>query len=439
MRTVTKITAAAGTVLLSAGFLAGCGSAATKTSSGSPSSSAASSSTSSSSAAPSSSSSSGSGASTSGGTVTIVSLRATSGPTASLGVPGNNALATAVQSLNAHGGLLGKKVQIKYLNTQASPSQSSTDARQAVLADHAVAMFGGVASADGVYEEGVAKKYKTLLFSYTFNDAVFTRTKDYTPYFFSIVPNTNMEPMAAALVFKQHGWTKIATISPNYNFGHAEVQGFLTALKKLGVHYTLVDQQWPALGAPNFTSNITAIMSKSPQAVYGGIYGSDLETFTKEALGYGFFKRFHFAAQFGSIDIQALGSSTPAGAIGFARGGWWTSKNAQVMAWAKQYKAKYGGWPSSYSMLGTMAFDAWVYGVKKAHSFNSTKVSQALAGATIPTLFENYKIRACDHQAEIGEYIGVLSKKGANTLPYTYNPLYKTGWNQIKQGCPATQ
>ncbi|NMP23840.1 ABC transporter substrate-binding protein [Sulfobacillus harzensis] len=406
----TKVGAGAAAALLSASFLAGCGSTTT----------------------------SASGGSSKGGSVTIVSLRGTSGPTASLGVPGNNALQTEVNAINAKGGLLGKKITLKLLNTEGSPNIASTDARQAVLSDNAVAMFGGVSSGDGVYEEEVAKKYKTLLFSYTFNDAVFTRTSDFTPYFFSVVPNTNMEPMAAALVFKKEGWTKIYTISPNYNYGRAEVKGFLAALKKLGVHYTLLGQQWPALGASNFTSNITAILAAHPQAVYGGIYGSDLLTFTKEAEGYGFFKKTHFAAQYGSIDLQALGSAAPVGAVGFARGGWWTINNPQVTAWAKQYHSQYGAWPSSYSMLGTMAFDAWVYGVKKAHSFNSTKVSQALAGANIPSIFGSFTIRGCDHQAEIPESIGVISNK---PNPYgfdTYSPTYNASWSNISQACPAS-
>lgn len=428
MEVKRKVVFGAATALLSVGLLAGCGSASsTSNSSGGSNSST-------------SNSSGGSSGSGSGGTVTIVSLRATSGPAASLGVPGNNALQMAVDALNAKGGLLGKKVVLKVLNTESTPSLASTLTRQAIQQDHAVALFGGVSSGDGAYEVPDAKKFHKILFSYTFNDAVFTRTSQYTPYFFSLVPNTDMEPMAAALAFKQNGWTKIYTISPNYNYGRAEVAGFLAALKKLGVHYTLVGQQWPALGASSFTSNISAILAAHPQAVFGGIYGSDLLTFTKEAEGYNLFKKTHMVAQWGSVDLQALGSQAPYGAIGFSRGGWWTltSQHPQVTTWANQYHTKYGSWPSAYSMLGTKAFDAWVYGVKKANSFNSTKVSQALAGATIPTIFGSYKIRAADHQAEIPEYIGVISNKGQSKFGFAqYNPTIDASWNNIKEAPPT--
>ena len=177
-----KIVASATGALFGAGLLAGCGAASTSSATGS--------------------------------TVTIVSLRATSGPTASLGIPGNNALKMEVNALNAKGGLLGKKIKLDFINTQGNPNQATSDARQAVLSDHAVALFGGVSSGDMAYTEEVAAKYKTILFSYTANDVVFTSTKAFTPYFFSIVPNTRMEPMAVAQVFKKEGWTRIYTISP---------------------------------------------------------------------------------------------------------------------------------------------------------------------------------------------------------------------------------
>ncbi len=406
--TRTKMAAGGAVALLSAGLLAACGSGSAAT-----------------------------GAS--GSTVTIVSIRGTSGPTASLGVPGNNALQTEVNALNAKGGLLGKKIVLKFINAQGTPDQATSDARQAVLNDHAVALFGGVSSGDLAYTEQVAAKYKTILFSYTANDAVFTRTKAFTPYFFSMVPNTLMEPMAVARLFKKKGWTRIYTISPNYSYGHAEVQGFLSALKKLGVHYTLLGEQWPALGAPNFTSNISAILAAHPQAVFGGIYGSDLVTFTKEALGYNLFHKTHFAAQYGAIDMQTLGNSLPVGAIGFARGAWWTLNSPQIKAWAEKYHAKYGNYPSSYSMLGTIAFQAWVTGVKKAHSFSSNKLIKVLPGATISTLFGNVTIRACDHQAELPEYVGQLSQ--TNT-PYPfggYNPNYTQPASKILPACPTGQ
>ena len=396
--------AGASTVLLSAGLLAGCGASPTSGSAGS--------------------------------TVTIVSLRATSGPTASLGVPGTNALQMEVNKINAQGGLLGKKIKLVVINTQGNPNQATSDARQAVLSDHAVALFGGVSSGDLAYTEQVAAKYKTILFSYTANDVVFTSTSAFTPYFFSMVPNTDMEPMAVAQVFKQHGWTRIYTISPNYSYGHAEVAGFLTALKKLGVHYTLLGQQWPALGAPNFTANISAILSAHPQAVFGGIYGSDLETFTKEALGYNLFHKTHFAAQYGAIDLQALGNQAPAGAIGFARGGWWTINTPSVKSFVSKYQAKYNTYPSSYSLLGTDAFQAWVYAVKKAGTFNSNKLIKVLPGATVPTVGGNIKIRACDHQAVIPEYVGVVSP--SKKYPFdTYNPVYPISAASILPGCPT--
>lgn len=393
--------------VLSASLLAGCSSAATSQ----PSST-----------------------STTSKTVTVASLRGTTGPTASLGVPGNNGLQLAIDSINSHGGLLGKQIKLKLFNDQANPNISDRNARNAILSDQAVALFGPVSSADAAPEEQVATKYKTIMFSYTANDVHLTTT-GFSPYFFSVVPNTYMEPRAVAEVFKQHHWTRIYTISPNYSYGHSEVNGFLKNLKSLGVHYTLVGQQWPALGASNFTNYITAILNAHPQAVFGGIYGTDLLTFTKEALPYSFFQKVHFAAQYGAIDLQALGKNAPVGAIGFARGAWWTQPNSPtVQEFVKAYRAKYGSYPSSYSWLGYSAAQTWAYGVKKANSFNSAKIAKVLAGATVPTIRGSIHIRSCDHQAVIPEFVGIVHP--SKTLPFdTYNPVYPVSSSQLMDKC----
>jgi branched-chain amino acid transport system substrate-binding protein len=53
----------------------------------------------------------------------------------------------------------------------------------------------------------------------------------------------------------------------------------------------------------------------------------------------------------------------------------------------------------------------WAYGVRKAGSFDADKVVAALSGATVPTIRGEITLRACDHQAEVPEFIGPVSAK----------------------------
>ena len=75
------------------------------------------------------------------------------------------------------------------------------------------------------------------------------------------------------------------------------------------------------------------------------------------------------------------------------------------------YHAKYHEWPAAWSILGYTAVQTWEQGVKKAHSFNANKVSAALSGDTVHTIRGPIELRACDHQGNVGEFVGKVSAK----------------------------
>ena len=78
-------------------------------------------------------------------------------------------------------------------------------------------------------------------------------------------------------------------------------------------------------------------------------------------------------------------------------------------AFNRAYYAKYKDWPSAWAIMAYTAGQAWAYGVRKAASFDSDKVAAALGGATVPTIRGPLTLRACDHQANVPEYVGVVA------------------------------
>lgn len=364
-----------------------------------------------------------SGSSATGGTVNVGIATSLSGSIADLGQTGVNGIKMALNTINASGGLLGKKINLVTADDHADPATGATAVRNMILNNHVVAQFGAVASSVGVAEEAVTSAAQVPFFAFTDND-VTLMTKHGNPYSFELVPNTYMEPRAVAyFVHKLYGTRpiKVATITPNYNFGLSEVTNFIAGLKQFNVNYTVVTQQTPALGAPNYDSNISAILAASPNFVFGGLYGGDLITFTKQAAGFGLFSKVKMAAQYGRGALQALGTSNPAaGGIGFDRAAFWAMKSLSK-PWIAQYHAQYKQWPSAYAILGYTSVQAWAYAVKKANSFKGATVSAQLPGATISTIRGPVTIRACDHQAIVPEYVGTISSKVNSTYGF---PIY---------------
>ena len=348
-------------------------------------------------------------------TVNVGMSTSLTGPVAQLGIASKDGAQMAIDQINKDGGLLGKQVKLLTADGQLKPNTGVTNVRNFVLADHAVAIMGPVSSAVGIAEGGVAAQYKVPIFFNTSNDVDQTG-KAFSKYAFQVVPSTYMEPHAMALyvanLFKEHHWKTLYTIAPNYAFGHSTVEQFLAGLKQDGVDVDVVGQQWPQLGASDYTQYISAIMAKSPDFVFAAEYGGDLITFTKQAEGAGLFKKTQVLADYWPLALEALGASAPAGAITDDRAPpFYTVKTKEMDQFAQAFHAKYQSWPGTWAILGYSAVQTWAQGVKKAGSFNGDNVADALSGGTkVKTVGGDFTLRGCDHLAEVPVYMGVLSK-----------------------------
>lgn len=358
----------------------------------------------------------GSSASGSGGDVTVGMSTSLSGSISYLGQTSLDGVKLAIADINAGGGLLGKQVKLVTADDNIEPATGAANARSMITKDHAVALFGPVASSIGLAEQPVAAQYKVPIFYNTSND-VDLMTKNFTPYGFQIVPNTIMEPRAIAdyLVKKANVGSapiKLGIFAPNYSYGHDTVDGFLKALKDLHVNFKVVSQQFPELGATNISSNLSALINANPDYVFNAQYGGDLVAFTKQAQQLGLFKHTKVISFYNWGVLSALKDQAPSGAIGYARGAFWMNKSPDFDKFVKAYHAKFNDYPSEWAILGYASVQEWAHGVKQAKSFDADKVIKAIPGSTVPSIMGPMKVRACDHQSEVTDDVGVVASQG---------------------------
>ena len=336
-----------------------------------------------------------------------------SGAIGPLGQSNKNAIELAIQKINDDGGLLGSQIKLLTAEDQAKPPVGVTNVRNFILNDKIKAIFGPVSSAVGSAEASVARQYKVPIF-YSVSNDIDQTGKSFSKYVFQVVPSTYMEPHAIAAYVakraKEEGWKTFYTISPDYSFGRTTVKEFLNGMKDNGVEVDVVGQQWPALGASDFGQYVSAITTKKPDFVFVGQYGGDLVTFSKQASG--LFDATQVYAGYWLDALIALGKDAPAGVISSDRAKPFYEADTQEMKdFTQAYHDKYGDWPSAWAIMGYSAVEAWAHGVREANSFDGDKVAEALSGATVQSALRGaFKIRECDHLAEIPEYMGVLSE-----------------------------
>lgn len=360
-----------------------------------------------------------------------------SGPTAVYGQPILKGAELAVADINAKGGVLGRKLELLPRDSKANPAEAVRLARELIVKNGVEFLGGTLTSAEAPAVSTIAKENHVVFVTPSAKTSTLTDPQHIHPYIFRAASNTTIEGEAGAIIMAKWKNVKtVATIAPDYAYGHDAVAAFLKKLKALRPDITVVDQQWPQLGEANFSSFITAQMSKHPDAVYCDEFAGDFVSFVKQATPLGYFKaidnRLIDGGETGSVDItRTLGSAYPVGTWANAYDPViWDGPNQppeEVAFDQKVEKAlgtKYG---SSWAIQGYVTIASIAQGIAKAGTTDEAKVAAAMAGMTYQTPLGPRTYSATTHDADAGEYWGqvVMDPKYPFAVikdPTYYNP-----------------
>ncbi len=354
-----------------------------------------------------------------------------SGPTAVYGVPVLKGAQLAAAQINAKGGVLGRQLEILPRDSKANADEAVRLARELIIKDNVDFLVGTLTSAEAPAVSTVAKENQILFIAPTAKSTILTDPAHIHPYIFRISSNTDVEGLAGATEMSRYKTVKtVATIAPDYAYGHDSIDAFIKALKKVRPDIKIVDEEWPKLGEPDFTSFITAQMGKKPDAIYCSLFAGDFVTFTKEAKPLGYFKaidnRLVDGAEVGTTDeAQALGSEYPYGIIGDSYDPviWVGNEPPAHKKFIADLKAfTHAKYASGWSIVGYQSIEALAAGITKADSTKSLAVSKALQGLTFDTPVGKRTFSVKSHETFAPEYWGVMVKEAAYPFAIMKNP-----------------
>jgi branched-chain amino acid transport system substrate-binding protein len=358
-------------------------------------------------------------AATADSTIKVGFPMALSGPAALYGQPVLQGAQMYVAELNAKGGVLGKKIELLPRDTKANADEAVRVSRELILKDNVDFLVGSMTSAESPAVSTIAKENKIVFVAPMAKTIQLTDAAHLHPYVNRIASTTDIEGRAAAVILAK--WAevkKVATIAPDYAYGRDVMSAFIDRLKELRPDIQIVDQQWPKLGQADFTPFITAQMSKQPDAVFSAVFAGDFASMVKQAKPLGYFdaikSRFLGAGETGSIEIaRALGPDYPFGIVANTYDPviWLENEPAahkDFIARVKSFtKDDYG---SSWPVMGYVAMQALVEGIRKAGSTDEDKVAKAMVDLTFESPFGPQTLRAKDHTANRSEYWGKMVK-----------------------------
>jgi branched-chain amino acid transport system substrate-binding protein len=320
---------------------------------------------------------------------------AASGPHADYGRQIEMGATMAAEEINAAGGVLGCKVEIRFLDDENRPATGVKNARLLVTDWGAHFTTGTDSSGVAMAMGPVLAELKRIHF---FTHAATHRLTEELVAAKGIkeivrvsVP-VYQDGIVAALIFKDRMDIKRwATIGADYEYGYTSWNLFKETLKQYRPDVEFVAAAWAPFLTLDFSPHIAAVMSQKPDAIFATPWAGEAVMLLRQSLIQGVFDNVQvwWQAMGGSVDVLE-GISAEVAKDRFKGKLWATARyihnwpdTADNRAFIERYRKRWARFPNysaetTYSSLFIMKA-----AVEKAQSLETDKVLAAMKGMQI--------------------------------------------------------
>lgn len=317
----------------------------------------------------------------------------------------------AVEEVNAAGGVLGRKIEVRSRDDNGNPGDAVRVAEELLSREGASFLVGTFPSNVGLAVADFAKQRKVLFLAAEplTDKIVWDQGNAYT---FRLRTSTYMQTamlIPDAVKLNKKRW---AIVYPNYEYGQSATAAFkrLLSAKQPGVEF--VTEQATPLGKIDAGAVVQALADAKPDAIFSSLFGPDLAKFVREGQQRGVFKGVEvFNLLAGEPEyLDPLKEETPDGwyVTGYP---WSELKTPEHTKFLNAYQAKFKDYPRLGSVVGYATIMSAVEIIKKAGSLDQDKLIKAASGITVMTPFGMIEYRPLDHQSTMGAYVGKLGVK----------------------------
>jgi branched-chain amino acid transport system substrate-binding protein len=316
----------------------------------------------------------------------------------------------AIEQINAKGGILGRKLELKFMDEELKPATAVKNARYFVTDWGADFLFGIDSSGSAMAVGPVLPELDRLCF---FCHAATHRLTEELVYqkgikqIFRMVAPVYQDALAA-WIFKDNPEIKRwAGINSDYEYGYVAWNLFKENLKKFRPDVEFVAAAWAPFWTMDFSSHISAVMAEKPDAIFATPWAGEGVMLLRQALMLGVFDKIQawWQAMGGSVDILE-GISNEVAADKFKGKLWATARyihnypsTPENKAFVEAFRKRWGRFPNYSAESSYSTIYAIKTGAEKAKSFETAKVGAALEGMELKTPAGPRLIRREDHQA----------------------------------------
>jgi len=347
-------------------------------------------------------------------TIKIGVPTAMSGTYADLGNQAKRAVEFAVQEVNAKGGIGGRKVEYKVLDTEAKPEVARKQAEKLALEGYRI-LTGTIASGEGLAMAPMLERWDAL-YVVTINKADKLTGDSCVPRVFRV---NHQDAQDAAVVRPWLGTrkeTKWAIVAADIAWGRNSGQSFAAAAK--AHNKEIVGEFYSPFGTNDFAPYIQQVKNSGAQGVWIALAGRDAINFATQAKQFGLLDSTFVAGVSFVTDstVKALGDTSKGiwGIINYSSSLDTPENKRFVEAWKKAYN---GDDPTNFEGETYIGMQVIFQSIARAKSTKPIDLARVMHGGTFDTLFGKQIIRAEDHQMVSPNYFGYIGEQGGKLRP----------------------
>jgi branched-chain amino acid transport system substrate-binding protein len=330
----------------------------------------------------------------------------------------------AIEEANARGGVLGRKVEYKWEDTETDPSVAVRKAQRLIERDKIDFMMGALSSGVAAPLSELAQRHGIIYFNSNSSADTVSNEKCQRVNFVWDANNWMFANALGPLVVKNLG-TKWFILTHDYVWGTNATAGTRESAKKVGAEE--VGELMIPQGTRDFSAQLLRIRAAKPQVVMANVAGIEQTSLREQAYEFGADKDAHWVfPQQDFPDLVALG---PKKAFGYFCTTWHYTVDGPgskefVAAFRKRWADAPIPVPDNVSANGYIACRELLRAIQRAGTTKNHDVIKALEGHVIRDNFRKYPstIRPWDHL--VGQMVYLAKTKRENQM--------KEKWDMIE-------
>jgi len=328
---------------------------------------------------------------------------ALTGPYAQLGDEAKRAIEFAIGEANAAGGVDGRKVEVRYLDTEAKPELARQQGEKLALAGYNL-LTGTIASGEGLAMGPMLARWNAIYVS-TINKADDITGKQCQPRMFRVNRPDNSDAAVVQPWLATRAEKKWAIMAADIAWGRNSGASFRKAADATGK--TIVSENYPAFGSNDYAAHIQKVADSGADAMWVALAGRDAINFAKQAKQFGLFDKVVTGGTSFTTDgtVKVLGDVVNGihAIINYSATLDTPGNKKFVADWAVKYP---GTQPTNFEGETYLGMQVIFQAVKKAGSIRPADVAKAMEGATFETILGTQMMRKEDHQLVGPNYFG---------------------------------